>query len=354
MNFRPAISAPLPWLTVVAGRFLTRVKKNASGGVKRRLFRFPRSLRVTREGKWFIAVLFSIGLAAINTGSNLLYLMLATLLSLIIISGLMSESTLKGIRAVRSAPKKIFRGTPATFAFEIDNTKRFFSSISFDLSESPVADLDAPPVYVLKLSASGSVLRTAAYTFKKRGIYTLKGLKFTTLYPFGLFLKGKTETVIGEVTVYPRVKPVHAVPSKAVASREGEPVSKKGAGPDLHNLRDYTPHDDSRFIHWKSAAVTGGLKVKEFERESERKVHVQFKNLSSPGREDLFEDMVDEVAGVVGYLIKEGYSVLFETLEETSAPGSGREHFFRILAQLALVKPKPFSAGTPAYTVVYL
>ncbi len=354
MNFRPAISAPLPWLTVIAGRFLAGVKNNASGGVTRRLFRFPRSLRVTREGKWFIAVLFCIGLAAINTGSNLLYLMLATLLSLIIISGLMSESTLKGIRAVRHTPRKIFRGTPAAFVFNIDNTKRFFSSISFDLAESPVEGLDAPPVYVLKLSAGRSEVRSAGYTFKKRGRYTLPGLKLTTLYPFGLFLKGRTEAVFDTVMVYPRIKPVRTVLQKTLASREGERVFKKGAGSDLHNLRDYVPHEDSRFIHWKSAGVSGGLKVKEFERESERTVRVRFKNLSRPGREDLFEDMVDEVAGVIAYLIKEGYSVGFETLEETLAAGSGTEHFFRILTQLALLKPKPHCPGTPAYTVVYL
>ncbi|MFQ5441195.1 MAG: DUF58 domain-containing protein [Thermodesulfobacteriota bacterium] len=354
MNLRPAISAPLPWLTVIAGRFLAGLKKDAGKGVKRRLLKFPRSLRVTREGKWFIAVLFSIGLAAINTGSNLLYLMLTTLLSMIIISGLMSESTLKGLRAVRLPPGKIFRGTPALFAFKIENTKRFFSSISFDLSESALPGIDCPPVYVLKLKAGASIIRGARYTFKKRGRYTLTGLKFTTLYPFGLFLKGKVEALSHEVTVYPRIKPVHTVASKTISSREGARVKKKGAGPDLHNLRDYTPHDDSRFIHWKSAAVTGGLMVKEFERESEKKVLVRFQNLSRPGYEALFEDTVDEVAGVISFLIEEGYSVVFETLEEELPPGTGREHFFRILGRLALIKPKPLSSGTPAYDVVYL
>ena len=36
----------------------------------------PRRLKLTREGKYFIGVTFGVGFAAINTGNNLLYLLL--------------------------------------------------------------------------------------------------------------------------------------------------------------------------------------------------------------------------------------------------------------------------------------
>jgi hypothetical protein len=42
----------------------------------RRLRRRPRRLRFTRDGKYFVAISIGIGLAAINTGNNLLYLIL--------------------------------------------------------------------------------------------------------------------------------------------------------------------------------------------------------------------------------------------------------------------------------------
>ena len=98
MNIRPAlISAPLPWLTMLAARVFGRKQQTHPGA--RRLFRLPRSLKFTREGKGFSIVLMLIGIVAINTGNNLLYLVVAMLLSLIIISGIMSNSTLKKLGA---------------------------------------------------------------------------------------------------------------------------------------------------------------------------------------------------------------------------------------------------------------
>lgn len=90
MNLMPAISTPFPWLTMLIGRTLGG-RKPSEGAEKRPAKGFwPRSLSATVAGKWFIAVLFAIGIAAINTGNNLLYLVVATLLSLIVVSGLMS------------------------------------------------------------------------------------------------------------------------------------------------------------------------------------------------------------------------------------------------------------------------
>ena len=51
----------------------------------------PRKLKFTREGKFFVGITLGVGFAAINTGNNLLYLLLGMLLSLIVLSGVMSE-----------------------------------------------------------------------------------------------------------------------------------------------------------------------------------------------------------------------------------------------------------------------
>ncbi|GMR04576.1 MAG: DUF58 domain-containing protein [Thermodesulfobacteriota bacterium] len=351
MNFRPAISAPLPWLTVLAGRFLSGSKRPGGERPKTPRFRFPRSLKVTREGWWFMAILFFTGIAAINTGNNLLYLVLATLLSIIIISGLMSESTLKRIKPFRRPPKRIFKNRPAPFSIEIENNKRFLPSISFDLSESGARGIDTTPVYLLKLDAGASILRMSDYTFKRRGRHILTGIKVTTRFPFGLFIKGKVEAVELEVTVYPEVKPMTLSLPGATSPRAGQRVFKRGAGSELHNLRDYTPHDDSRFIHWKSAAKNTGLVVKEFERESEKEVIVRFNNLSVSGKEGVFEDRVDEVAGVIKYFIDSGYSVSLQTVGVTLPGGAGDRHFFSLLNHLAVIKPA--GPGAPSFRVVY-
>ncbi len=46
-----------------------------------------RTLQLTQEGLGFIVILFGVGLGAINTGNNLLYLILAMCCSFIVVSG---------------------------------------------------------------------------------------------------------------------------------------------------------------------------------------------------------------------------------------------------------------------------
>ena len=63
-----------------------------------------RELKFTREGKYFVAITIGIGLAAINTGNNLLYLLLGWLLSMIIASGSLSNMSLKRLTVRRRPP----------------------------------------------------------------------------------------------------------------------------------------------------------------------------------------------------------------------------------------------------------
>src|SRR4030065_2726019 len=112
MNLRPAITVPLPWIIVIYGTFFGRGERVRRRKRRRRLIHFPRTLSFTTEGKWFIGILLAIAIAAVNTGNNLLYLVVATLLSLIIISGFMSESALRKERTRRAAfPKRAFKGS---------------------------------------------------------------------------------------------------------------------------------------------------------------------------------------------------------------------------------------------------
>ncbi len=59
---------------------------------------FPRKLTFTMEGKFLVFITLGIGFAAVNTGVNLLYLLMAMLLSIVVASGILSELTLKKLR----------------------------------------------------------------------------------------------------------------------------------------------------------------------------------------------------------------------------------------------------------------
>src|SRR6202034_1591750 len=70
----------------------------------RRSLRPPRRLKFTREGKFFVGITLGVGFAAINTANNLLYLLLGMLLALIVVSGIMSELSLRDLTVVRRLP----------------------------------------------------------------------------------------------------------------------------------------------------------------------------------------------------------------------------------------------------------
>jgi len=348
MNIRPALSAPLPWLTVLAGRLYG--KKTAKRGYRRSIFRMPRSLSFTREGKWFLGVLFFIAISAINTGNNLLYLVVATMLSLIIVSGLISESTLKGVHAKRTFPVEIYRDRPAIVRFTVTNTKKLMPSFSFKVESRADKAIVSEPVYFLRSSPGETAVRTSMHTFTRRGRFVINGIKVSTRFPFGLFIKGKYELDPMEVTVLPSVK-IKKKPTVILRSGPGGDLieSVKGDGTNIYGLRDITTGDDARLIHWKSAAKASKLLVKEFEQEKIRKVFVVFKNFS-PEDPEIFEESVDEAAAAANTFMDKGYSVGLKTLSLEISPGRGHAHLMRILKALAVIKPVEKN-GTPRVRV---
>lgn len=305
-------------------------------GKKHARLKFPRSLTVTREGKWYIGVLLLIGVAAVNTGNNLLYLVVATLLSLIIISGILSESTLRGIKAQRHLPPLLFKGAPARVILRITNSKKLFPSYSFNVTE-----LDGSSgAYVLKLGPFETASISAEYIFQKRGIHKLSGLKVSTRFPFGLFTKGKEEPLEEEALILPSIEKVKlSLSGRQPRSNGARTLSGKGEGGGLYGLREYTLVDDARHIHWKSAARSERLLLKEFEKESDEKVMVVFENT---GREsELFEELVDKAAGTINEYMEMGFSVGLRTLSSEIPPAPGREQLIMLLRELALINPEP-------------
>src|SRR5260370_28177507 len=90
----------------------------------RRLLKPPRRLEFTREGKYFVGITLGVGFAAINTGNNLLYLLLGMMLSLIIASGVLSEMSLRGLSVAREPPARPHPGKPFLMRVSLQNHQR--------------------------------------------------------------------------------------------------------------------------------------------------------------------------------------------------------------------------------------
>jgi uncharacterized protein (DUF58 family) len=180
------------------------------------------------------------------------------------------------------------------------------------------------------------------------------GFELSTRFPFGFFRRRRRLRARNvDIVVYPKPEPIgdelHLLPMNA-----GRLASlRRGAGHDLHSLRDYQPQDDLRYIDWKATARSQHLTVREFTAEDERRITIALDTRMTGDADEKdfaarFERGVTLVASLLAHFIDERAEVRLVLGEETGRYGVGTEHLHRCLRRLALVIPRPASAGVEA------
>ncbi len=79
---------------------------------------------VTRAGVFYVLVVLLIGIAALNTGNNLLYIVVATMLAAIAVSGAASAFCLDKLELELKIPEHIFAGTEVPATVCVRNLRR--------------------------------------------------------------------------------------------------------------------------------------------------------------------------------------------------------------------------------------
>ena len=231
-----------------------------------------RMQRVTREGWFYVGFTIVVGAAAINTGNNLLHLVLGLQLSLILLSALLSESALRGVRIVRHLPRRAVAGEPAPVELEIENRKSRLASYSL-----VVAEVDGPAagaaVLVERLAPGARIRRSYRVVFPRREMAAFGRVRITTRFPFGLFEKSREQDLSSELPVHPRGGALAPKGHALATAGDGErPEPYPGQGSEFHGLRSFRSGDDPRAVHWRSTARTGRPVVVERERERRRAI----------------------------------------------------------------------------------
>jgi uncharacterized protein (DUF58 family) len=294
-----------------------------------------RTIRPTREGWWCLAVTVALGVTAMNTGNNLLYLLESMVLALIVVSGFLSEQSVRGVRVSLVLPDEIYAGAPCTIGARLRNTKRRRPSFSVALERPAKAERLA---YLPRLGAGEERFVTFEETPPRRGQHQIGAVRVTTRFPFGLFVKASRPIGATTVLVYPRRVPPPAGLLRQAGGVGSAPARRRGTGHDLHDLRAYRSGDDPRLIHWRVSARTGALTLRELEAEMAQDAYIV---LRGDGRADLerLELGLAEAAAVATTLVDRGARVGLRGPGIDIAPGQGRGHARRILTALALYEP---------------
>lgn len=310
----------------------------------KRLFRPPRRLKLTREGKYFIGITFGVGFAAINTGNNLLYLLLGMLLSMIVVSGVLSELSLRELTVVRRLPPRAQVARPHLVEIEVFNHKRRIPSYAIEVEDLRAGQPADKRCFFLKISPRSAQVAAYRRTPARRGRDRHVGFRVATRFPFGLFEKSRELSAEGDLIIYPAVDPIQLPTNLAGDRLGGSSALGRGSGDEILSLRPMREGDDPRDIYWRKSVEQ--LIVRERAREVRRDVSYVIDS-TYPGRTPdddwttRFERRIRDVASRAVAHIKRGDGVTVrarsgERVRATTAVGADP-----VLRFLALLEAKP-------------
>jgi len=333
---------------------------------------------VTRAGiAYFLAVLV-IGIAALNTGNNLLYIVVAAMLGAILISGVVSARALAGLELDVRLPRHIFAGEatpgrivlknrhrlpscsvsvlaakekkekrwrwmPSTFGFPprrppekqwIRFADRKFSRV--EIGDGRQEEILAGAIYFPYLGAGSTQSADLNFCFGRRGQFQQRGFRLSTRFPFAFLEKTRGVPSESEIVIYPSVRPAGAL-AAIFPKINGEFESfLRGEGAELHSIREATPGDSSRHVDWKATAKSGSMKVREFNRDDDQRLRIVFDNPASGVLSaDAYESMVQTTASLSWHFAQRRVQLSF------AAQGyDGNPDLYAFLKYLALVSPQ--------------
>lgn len=314
--------------------------------------------KVTRGGVLFTVAVVLVGLAAVASANNLLFLILATMLSTLMVSGLVSRLCLAGLELDLIIPEHVSAGRTIPAKLYVRNLKFWMPSFSIHIVG---VEQDLPPVlqsavYFPVIPGAATLEETVQVRFARRGEYRENRFAFHTRFPFGFLEKTARVVLRREVVIYPCID-AQAGFEELLADLAGEiETHYRGLGRDFYRIRPYEAFESSRHVDWKATAHTGSLQVREFARDQEQTVELFLDLEIPPGFEEWFEHAVDCCAFVSWRLAGRAVGIHFRTQTfDFRLPEEG--DIYTILKYLATVasrpgKPPEGPAGETSFPIV--
>lgn len=310
----------------------------------------------TRMGLLFTLTCLVVALAAFSSANNLLFLILAAMLSTLMISGFVSKLSLAGLALDFLLPDHICAKRKVIGRIVIQNDKRWMSSFSIHLAGYGQNSISAP-LYFPVIPGGALAEQPVELYFDRRGSYRENSFRFSTQFPFGFAERRINVFVRREVLVYPSIDPQPGFDSLLI-SLIGEVESLyRGQGSDFYRIRPYEALETARHVDWKATAHTGDLQVREFAREQELSISFFLDLDVSDQQSAWFENAVDCCAFLAWNMAQSQRRIRFRTqATDIQVPGDG--DIYTILKYLAIVAPirgraVPTSSDRNTFQVVF-
>jgi uncharacterized protein (DUF58 family) len=299
-------------------------------------------IRVTNFGLGYILMCLVVAIAALNTGNNGLYLVLAAMLAAMVVSAFLSRQNVRGVRCEIEAAGEVIATRPAWLKVRLENRLRTATAQAlFFLHESLPG-----PLWVDPLGPGEKREVVVESVFPRRGVFHEADAGMLSRFPLGLFRKYRRAHLAHEIVVYPLPETI-AVPEIPPEDARGGRAHprQRGGGSDIRTLREFAPGDDPRDLHWKQSARMRRWIVREREAERDRVLFLAVENaLADPADPDAlarFERAVSRAAGAALLLLSRGAEVGLHSRGVKVAARGGQSQRLRILDALARLQPVP-------------
>jgi uncharacterized protein (DUF58 family) len=298
-------------------------------------------IRVTNFGLGYILMCLVVAIAAMNTGNNGLYLVLAAMLAAMIVSGTLSRRNVRGVDCEIETAGEVIATRPAWLKIRLENRlKTATAQALFFLHESLPG-----PLWVDPLAPGEKREIVVEGMFPRRGVYRDADAGLLSRFPMGLFRKYRKARLSREIVVYPLPESSPVPEPETEDARGGRPHPRsRGGGSDIRTLRDFSPGDDPRDLHWKQSARMRRWIVREREAERDRVLFLAVDNAlpaSDPAALARFEKAIARCAGAALLMLSRGAEIGFHARGIKVAARSGKAQRARILEALARLEPVP-------------
>lgn len=315
--------------------------------------------KITRGGILFSLAILIVGLGAIISANNLLFLIVATMMATLLVSGFVSRLCLAALELDFLVPEHVPAGRNVPGKLFVRNQKWFMPS--FSIRVEAVGGADSPVlrsgVYFPLVAGGATLEETVEVVFPKRGTYRQNSFVFSTSFPFGFLEKTAQVTLQREMIIYPSIDPKPGF-EDLLAGIAGEiETHYRGIGKDFYRIRPYEAFESARHVDWKASAHVGSMQVREFAREQEQTVEVFLDRDAHADLDPWFEHAVECCAFLAWNLSNHGISIQFRSQGyQFRQPEDG--DIYTILKYLALVYPQVSLVAEPplddsSYKVVF-
>ena len=239
------------------------------------------------------------------------------LLALIIVSGMMSELSLRDLTVVRRLPARAQVGRPHLVEIEVFNHKKRVPSYAIEVEDLRAGQPADKRCFFLKISPTSAQVAAYRRTPLKRGQDRHVGFRIATRFPFGLFEKSREVSAAGELVIYPAVDPLQLGPATRGKTNGTDGTLRRGHSEDYLGLKRLREGEDPRDVHWKKSAAIGHLVMRERAMEARPDVSLTLDVLRPQAATDewdqVFERRIRDVASRAVAHLKRGDAVAVRT-----------------------------------------